>query len=97
VVNHAYTKHCPDAGAKRFCGATGSIRALYQNASEVLRDGLRLVQAREREQEARLEALRRATAEGIGDVEAGRYAEFDSESALEAHLQELTEQAIAKE
>ncbi|AKJ94845.1 CopG family transcriptional regulator [Thioalkalivibrio versutus] len=69
----------------------------YQNASEVLRDGLRLVEVREREQEARLEALRRATAEGIGDVEAGRYAEFDSESALEAHLQELTEQTIAKE
>jgi antitoxin ParD1/3/4 len=69
----------------------------YQNASEVLRDGLRLVQAREREQEARLEALRRATAEGIGDVEAGRYAEFDSERALEARLQELPEQAIAKE
>lgn len=69
----------------------------YQNASEVLRDGLRLVEVREREQEARLEALRRATAEGIGDVEAGRYAEFDSESALETHLQELTEQAIAKE
>ncbi|MGM0553606.1 MAG: type II toxin-antitoxin system ParD family antitoxin [Pseudomonadota bacterium] len=69
----------------------------YQNASEVLRDGLRLVEVREREQEARLEALRRATAEGIGDVEAGRYAEFDCESALEAHLQELTEQAVAKE
>ncbi|WP_018875646.1 MULTISPECIES: type II toxin-antitoxin system ParD family antitoxin [unclassified Thioalkalivibrio] len=68
----------------------------YQNASEVLRDGLRLVEAREREQEARLEALRRATAEGIADVEAGRYTELDTERVLEAHLQALTEQAIAK-
>jgi len=46
----------------------------YQNASEVLRDGLRLMQQREREQDARLQALREAVTMGIEDIEAGRYA-----------------------
>lgn len=36
----------------------------YQNASEVLRDGLRLVQQREAEDEARLVALRQAASVG---------------------------------
>ena len=37
----------------------------YQNASEVLREGLRLVQAREAEQAAKLAALREAVAVGL--------------------------------
>lgn len=45
----------------------------YQNASEVLRDGLRLIEARERHDEARLKALQEAAAQGWEDIEAGRY------------------------
>jgi antitoxin ParD1/3/4 len=45
----------------------------YQNASEVLRDGLRLVEQREAEQAAKLEALRSAVQVGLSDLEAGRY------------------------
>lgn len=44
----------------------------YQNASEVLRDGLRLVERREAEDTARLEALRAAVRVGFDDLEAGR-------------------------
>ena len=59
----------------------------YQNASEVLREGLRLVQAREAEQAAKLSALREAVAVGIADVEAGRYTEFPDGKALRSHVE----------
>jgi antitoxin ParD1/3/4 len=40
----------------------------YQNASEVLREGLRLVEQREAEDAYRLEALRSAVRVGIDDI-----------------------------
>ncbi len=67
----------------------------YQNASEVLREGLRLIEQREVEDSARLEALRKAVRVGSADFEAGRYATFDSSESLEAHLQSVAANAIA--
>lgn len=58
----------------------------YQNASEVLREGLRLVEQQEKEDIARLEALRQAVVAGISDMESGRFSEFNDRSALRAHL-----------
>jgi antitoxin ParD1/3/4 len=66
----------------------------YQNASEVLREGLRLVQAREAEQAAKLAALREAVAVGIADIEAGRSKNFETTEALDAHLATLADIAI---
>lgn len=45
----------------------------YQNASEVLRAGLRLVEQQEREDAARLLALQAAAERGWADLSAGRY------------------------
>lgn len=45
----------------------------YQNASEVLRDGLRLIAERERREEAKLDALRQAARVGWSDLSAGRF------------------------
>lgn len=61
----------------------------YQNASEVLREGLRLVQARETEQAAKLAALREAVAVGIADIEAGRYSTFDDAGSLRTHIDSI--------
>jgi antitoxin ParD1/3/4 len=47
----------------------------YQNASEVLRDGLRLIEERERISDAKLKALKQAARQGWADVSAGRYAD----------------------
>jgi antitoxin ParD1/3/4 len=58
----------------------------YQNASEVLRDGLRLVQQREAEDKARLVALRKAAHIGMEDFAAGRYRSFADGQALHTHL-----------
>ena len=54
----------------------------YQNASEVLRDGLRLLQRREEEDEAKLEALRAALDEAEAAVTAGDLSDY-SPSLLE--------------
>jgi len=67
----------------------------YQNGSEVLRDALRLIEAREAEDKAKLAALREAIQVGVDDIEAGRYTTFKTSKALRAHLRKLTDDAIA--
>jgi antitoxin ParD1/3/4 len=68
----------------------------YQNASEVLREGLRLVQAREAEQTAKIAAFREAVAVGIADIEEGRYTTFDSVDALDEYLADMTERVLSR-
>jgi antitoxin ParD1/3/4 len=53
----------------------------YQNASEVLREGLRLVERREAEHAARLAELRAAANLGWADIAAGRYTDVEVEHA----------------
>lgn len=47
----------------------------YQNASEVLREGLRLIEQRERVEAAKLKALQAAATKGWDDMDSGRYAD----------------------
>ena len=65
----------------------------YQNASEVLREGLRLMQQREQEQALRLQALREAVAVGIDDMETGHYTTLESANAIRTHMAELIKHA----
>jgi antitoxin ParD1/3/4 len=64
----------------------------YQNASEVLRDGLRLVEERERREAAKLEALKLAARQGWADVSAGRYADL-ADDQLEDFVGQLGRRA----
>lgn len=68
----------------------------YQNASEVLREGLRLVERREEEDALRLDALRSAIQGGVADIEAGRSILFESPEALSVHLKTLSDKAISE-
>jgi antitoxin ParD1/3/4 len=68
----------------------------YQNASEVLRDGLRMVESRENDDRARLKALREAARRGLSDIEAGRYDAFDTRASLRSRLDGIVEGAIAR-
>lgn len=46
---------------------------MYNSASEVVREGLRLLQQRDEMREAKLNALRAEIQKGIDDLEAGRF------------------------
>lgn len=67
----------------------------YQNASEVLREGLRLVEEREAQDKARLKALRDAVRIGVADIEAGRFRSFESPDALDRHLTAIANEVMA--
>ncbi|CAK16034.1 type II toxin-antitoxin system ParD family antitoxin [Pseudomonas entomophila] len=67
----------------------------YQNFSEVVRAGLRMLLAHEAAESARLEALRTATSAGIMQLESGEYDEVDP-ADLEAYLDDLGRLASAK-
>ena len=64
----------------------------YQNASEVLREGLRLIAERERLEDAKLEALKQAARQGWADVSAGRYADV-ADDQLEDFIGQLGRRA----
>ena len=68
----------------------------YQNASEVLRDGLRLVQQRDAEDKARLAALRQAAKAGRDDFAAGRYRGFADSEALRTHLAKRADKVLGR-
>ncbi len=67
----------------------------YQDASEVLRDGLRLVETREAEEKAKLDALRAAAQVGFDALDRGEFAEFSDASALISHLDRIADKAVA--
>jgi antitoxin ParD1/3/4 len=48
----------------------------FQNASEVVRAGLRLLRRQTEEDSQKLERLRALVQEGVNDIEAGRYVEL---------------------
>ena len=66
----------------------------YQNASEVLREGLRMVERREQEDELRLARLREAVQIGIDDFDAGRFQSFVSVESVSQHLKGLADEVI---
>ncbi len=61
----------------------------YSNASEVVREGLRLLEQREAEDRAKAEWLRGAAQEGIDAIERGEYVTLGSPEAIKDHLRGL--------
>jgi len=67
----------------------------YQNASEVMREGLRLIEQREAEDAARLEALRDAARSGAAALDRGDFKEFADSNALVAYLDDLADRIVS--
>ncbi len=67
----------------------------YQNASEVLREGLRLMEERDAREAALLKALKAAAETGFADLEAGRFRDI-AEDDIDAVIGDLGRRAAAR-
>jgi antitoxin ParD1/3/4 len=75
--------------------ATPVPSGCYQNASEVLRAGLRLIEARERIEQANLKTLGQAVRQGWADVSAGWHADVAADR-LEDFIGQLARRAARR-
>jgi antitoxin ParD1/3/4 len=60
----------------------------YNNVSEVVRDGLRLLEARVQEDKAKLAALRDAARQGFAAIARGEYLALQSDQDIESFVQQ---------
>jgi antitoxin ParD1/3/4 len=65
----------------------------YGNASEVVREGLRLMERRKREERAKLKWLRGAVKEGLEQIDRGEGIGFHSMDELDRHIDRLAKDA----
>ena len=65
----------------------------FGNASEVVREGLRLLEQRELEDRAKIEWLRSAAKEGFDAIERGDYTSLRSKEELDDFLERIHEEA----
>ncbi len=66
--------------------ATGIESGQFSDASEVVREGLRLLEQRQLEDEARIEWLRSAAQEGIDAIERGDYTALHSRAGIRSFV-----------
>ncbi len=68
----------------------------FSNASEIVREGLRLLEQREAEDNARLEWLRSAAQDGFAAIDRGEDVEFRSIDDLAAFIDSTGEELAAE-
>jgi len=67
----------------------------YQNASEVMREGLRMIEQRDEREAAKLKALREAANVGFADLDEGRFEDVPDDR-LEDYIAGLGREAAAR-
>ena len=68
---------------------------LYHSASEVIREGLRLLKEREALLEIRQEELRKQVREGFAQIEGGDYLEFSSVEEIASYTMQEGRKRVA--
>ena len=76
--------------------ATGISSGRFSNASEVVREGLRLLEQREQEDKAKLEWLRGAVKEATDSIDRGEGIEFESMDDLAAYVRQIGQEVSAE-
>lgn len=75
---------------------SGITSGRFSNASEVVREGLRLLEQQEEEDKAKLEWLRAAAKKGFEAADRGEYTVVRSREELHSLLMHIHQQASAK-
>jgi antitoxin ParD1/3/4 len=68
----------------------------YNNVSEIIRDGLRLLESREEEESAKLTALREAAKIGFADIRRGNFTTLNTGQGIEDFVHQAGQRALAR-
>lgn len=74
----------------------GVTSGRFSDASEVVREGVRLLERREQEDKAKLEWLRAAAKEGFDALSSGDYVTLNSEEDLDAFLNQIYDEVSSE-
>jgi antitoxin ParD1/3/4 len=75
---------------------TGITSGRFSNASEVVREGLRLLEQREEDETAKLEWLRKAAKEGFDDADRGDYVTLSSDQEIDTFVDQVRRDVSVK-
>lgn len=67
----------------------------YGNASEIVREALRLLEAQEQEREAKLRVLRQAARQGFDEIDQGRGIKLRGKKAIDRFFTDIDAEVVA--